>query len=63
VADPEVAGIPPAYQHVVRGIRQAQYRGLLSKDQVEDMIDRLRTKAAQAAGTSRPAAWSKPDRQ
>lgn len=36
--------VPPAYEHVVRGIRQAQRQGLLSEDQVADMIDRLRAK-------------------
>ena len=36
--------VPPAYEHVVRGIRQAQRQGLLSEDQVDDMIDRLRAK-------------------
>jgi hypothetical protein len=42
----EIPDIPPAYEHVVRGIRQAEVRGLLTKEQVDEMIDRLRAKGA-----------------
>ena len=48
----ELPDVPPAYEHVLRGIRQAQRQGLLSDDQVDDMISRLRAKGTRPAGES-----------
>lgn len=52
-SEPEV---PPAYEHVVRGIRQAQLQGLLTDDQVGAMIGRLRAKGVWPATERNEAA-------
>jgi hypothetical protein len=43
----EFPGIPQAYQHIVRGVTQVQRAGLLSEQQVAEIIDRLKKKAQQ----------------
>jgi hypothetical protein len=41
----EFPDIPQKYHHVVRGVTQAQRAGLLSKQQLTAIVDRLRAKA------------------
>lgn len=43
----EFPGISQAYQHVVRGVTQAQRAGLLSEQQVTEIVERLKEKARQ----------------
>lgn len=52
----EFPGISQAYQHVARGVTQAQRAGLLSEQQVTEIVERLKEKARQRGDLHRTQA-------